>query len=177
MVEVTVRRDQADPNQPDGKLKMAFDGVVEPSALELVAKATAFVEARDVALVLDYSGSMNYDSQFRSATLEKLGQAAIEENLEDIWNDLESPTYGVLQFETDYATVSKAPGRRQVDGIQCGSHVQPNCRLGLLGIHQRQRRVCQRRDSWTSHHLPRRWHDQETLATPSRRELGFLLLL
>jgi len=44
--------------------------------------------------VLDYSGSMAYDSQFRSIGL--LGQAAIEANLQQIYQELGSPTFGTL---------------------------------------------------------------------------------
>ena len=110
VVRVTVRRDDADTTQPDGELPLSFGWAVGRPSVDVVATATAFVEARDIAVVLDYSGSMNYDSQFRSDTLSTLGQTAVEANLYDIWEDLGSPTYGNLPYQPDYATVTKTPG-------------------------------------------------------------------
>lgn len=110
VVKVTALRNQADLSAPDGSLPMSFGWAVGRESVDLSVSAAAFIEARDIALVLDYSGSMNYDSQFREETLETLGQDAIEDNLEDIWEDLGSPLYGNLEFDTDYATVSKSAG-------------------------------------------------------------------
>ena len=72
----------------------------------------------DIALVLDYSGSMNYDSQFRSDTIAKLGQPALEANLMNIWQDLGAPTYGQLPFQPEYVTVVKGPGSVTWPGAQ-----------------------------------------------------------
>jgi hypothetical protein len=58
--------------------------------------AVATYQPRDIALVLDYSASMCYDSQFRNLSL--LGQAEIETNLQQIYTQLGSPTYGALTF-------------------------------------------------------------------------------
>ena len=109
VVKVIARRDNPDTTQPDGMLKLAFGWAVGKSTVALSVSASAFVEARDMAMILDYSGSMNYDSQFRSDTIAKLGQTAIEDNLSDIWQDLGSPMYGDLPFEPDYVTVKKSP--------------------------------------------------------------------
>ena len=110
VVSVTAHRDNDNPELPDAKLRLNFGWALGMPAVSLEATAAAFVEARDVVVVLDYSGSMSYDSQFRSQTLAKLGQAAVESNLRQIWEDLGSPLYGNLQFTPDYATVSKSPG-------------------------------------------------------------------
>jgi len=58
--------------------------------------AIAVYQPRDIALVLDYSGSMSFDSQFRNINL--LGQDAIEDNLQQIWQQLGSPVYGTMGF-------------------------------------------------------------------------------
>lgn len=63
------------------------------------AQAVAVYQPRDIALVLDYSGSMCFDSQFRSRSL--LGQKAIEDNLKDIYKELGSPKYGKLKFKPE----------------------------------------------------------------------------
>ena len=110
VVRVSARRDQENPAQPDGKIKLNFGWAVGLPTAALKASASAFIEARDIALVLDYSGSMNFDSQFRADTIDKLGQTAVEDNLQDIWQDLGAPTYGNLEFEPQYATVNLAPG-------------------------------------------------------------------
>jgi hypothetical protein len=56
-------------------------------------------------LVLDYSGSMAFDSQFVNMSL--LGKPAIEANLQQIWQQLGSPTYGSLAFTpVSYGTTS-----------------------------------------------------------------------
>lgn len=73
-----------------------FGGVLGKGTFDGTAQAIATYQPRDIALVLDYSGSMCYDSQFRNISL--LGKAAIEANLLQIYNELGSPTYGSLTF-------------------------------------------------------------------------------
>lgn len=111
VVKVTVRRNNPDVTQPDGKLQLSFGWAVAKPTVDIQASAAAFVEARDIALVMDFSGSMNFDSQFRSDTLAKLGQTAIETNLAEIWSDLGSPAYGNLSYEPQYVTVTKTPAK------------------------------------------------------------------
>lgn len=60
------------------------------------AQSIATYQPRDIALVLDYSGSMAYDSQFRNMSL--IGKPAIEANLLQIWQELGSPKYGTMNF-------------------------------------------------------------------------------
>lgn len=78
-------------NQP-----LFFGSALGRSTFNLETKSTAVYKPRDVAFVLDYSGSMGYDSQFRS--ISKLGQPAIEANLLQIYQQLGSPTYGTLTY-------------------------------------------------------------------------------
>jgi Flp pilus assembly protein TadG len=110
VVSVTAHRDNPDSAQPDARVRLHFGWALGRPTVDLQASAAAFVEARDIVLVMDYSGSMSYDSQFRSDTLSKLGQAAVESNLREIWQDLGSPTYGNLAFAPNYVTVSKPSG-------------------------------------------------------------------
>jgi Flp pilus assembly protein TadG len=60
------------------------------------AQSIATYQPRDISLVLDYSGSMAYDSQFRNMSL--IGKPAIEANLLQIWQELGSPKYGTMNF-------------------------------------------------------------------------------
>lgn len=88
VVRVTARRDNAQSGQPDSRLQLFFAPVLGHNDASLTATATAFVEARDIVVVLDYSGSMNDDSEFRAMSSSKLGKAAVEANMDDIWNAL-----------------------------------------------------------------------------------------
>jgi hypothetical protein len=54
--------------------------------VDLAASSTAFVESRDIVMVLDYSASMNDDSEI--ASFDELGQSAVEANLDEIWQAL-----------------------------------------------------------------------------------------
>ncbi|MCA9248081.1 MAG: VWA domain-containing protein [Planctomycetales bacterium] len=69
------------------------------------AEAIASYQPRDIVLVLDLSGSMSYDSQFYHAS--RLGQTAIEDNLEQIYEELGSPTFGNMQFAPVYYSTTK----------------------------------------------------------------------
>ncbi|WP_425615385.1 VWA domain-containing protein [Anatilimnocola sp. NA78] len=73
-----------------------FGKALNKNKFNTSAQSIATYQPRDIALVLDYSGSMAYDSQFRNMNL--IGKSAIEANLLQIWQELGSPTYGTLPF-------------------------------------------------------------------------------
>ncbi len=79
-----------------GQQPLFFGRVFGRDQFNTQARAIAIYQPRDIVMVLDYSGSMCYDSQFRNISL--LGQAAIQANLQQIWNELGSPTYGTLTW-------------------------------------------------------------------------------
>ena len=85
VVQVTARRTDSDIAQPDGQLPLAFGWSVGRSKVPLQTSATAFVEARDLVMVLDYSGSMNYDSNLVDSSL---GQSNVEVLLDGMWDAL-----------------------------------------------------------------------------------------
>lgn len=82
VVRVVARRTNTDTAEPDGELPLVFGWAIGRDSVPLTTSATAFVEARDLVLVLDFSGSMNYDSQLTSS----LGVDTAEELLDDIWD-------------------------------------------------------------------------------------------
>jgi Flp pilus assembly protein TadG len=87
-------------NQP-----LFFGNAIGKSNFGVASSSIATYQPRDIGLVLDYSGSMCYDSQFRSIGL--LGQSAIEANLQQIWQQLGSPKYGTLNWTpVSYGTSS-----------------------------------------------------------------------
>jgi hypothetical protein len=82
VVKVVARRTNGDTSAQDGQLPLAFGWAVGKSSVPIETSSTAFVEARDMVLVLDYSGSMNYDSQLTS----DLGLTQAEELLDNMWD-------------------------------------------------------------------------------------------
>jgi hypothetical protein len=86
VVKVTARRTGADTSAPDGEFPLAFGWSIGKDSVPLQTSSTAFVEARDLVLVLDYSGSMNYDSLLTSS----LGISEACTLLDDMWDSLVS---------------------------------------------------------------------------------------
>ena len=83
VVQVTARRTESNVMEPDGQLPLAFGWAVGRSKVPLRSSATAFVEARDLVVVLDFSGSMNYDSNLVDS---ELSQSDVEESLDLMWD-------------------------------------------------------------------------------------------
>ncbi|MEO8496394.1 MAG: vWA domain-containing protein [Planctomycetota bacterium] len=86
VVKVSARRNNADTSQPDGRVRLSFGWAVGMTSVEMITSATAFVEARDIELVLDFSASMNDDSSIVS--FGSLGQSNVEASLDGMWNAL-----------------------------------------------------------------------------------------
>ena len=61
VVQVVARRTGSDLEQPDGEFPLAFGWAVGRDHVPIQTSATAFVEARDLVIVLDFSASMNDD--------------------------------------------------------------------------------------------------------------------
>jgi Flp pilus assembly protein TadG len=78
-------------NQP-----LFFGRVLGRNTFNTGAQSVATYQPREISLVLDYSASMAYDSQFRNISL--LGQTAVEANLQQIYTQLGSPTFGSLTY-------------------------------------------------------------------------------
>ncbi len=88
------------------KLPLLFGPVIGHDSAKLKTVARATFQPRDMLLVLDYSGSMNFDGQYRSVN--NLGQQTVEDMIERMWDDLGNPTYGnMTNFDPAYLT---APG-------------------------------------------------------------------
>jgi hypothetical protein len=94
-IEVSMRY----PNLP-----LFFGRVLGKDSFAVEARAIAMYQPRDIMLVLDYSGSMNDDSELKS--IDVLGYDAVLDNLEQIYEELGFPEYGNLQFEPQYITVT-----------------------------------------------------------------------
>lgn len=58
------------------------------------SESIAIYQPREICMVLDYSGSMCFDSQLRS--IQALGRAIVEANMLQIYNELGRPKFGKL---------------------------------------------------------------------------------
>jgi Flp pilus assembly protein TadG len=81
VVQVTARRTNANTTAPDGQFPLAFGWAVGKSSLPITTTSTAFVEARDLVLCLDYSASMDDDSSLDST----LPTTEVNTALDNIW--------------------------------------------------------------------------------------------
>jgi Flp pilus assembly protein TadG len=113
VVQVVARRTEEDVSDPDGQLPLAFGWSVGRSKVPLTTSATAFVEARDLVMVLDFSGSMNYDSNLVDSTLPI---AQVEAQLDAMWTmmrnaDPKWPNTSVSKFpSTGFGQINSAMG-------------------------------------------------------------------
>ena len=123
MVKVIIRKDNADASAPDARLPLTFSPVQGDRTHTLTAQASAFIESRDIVSVLDYSGSMAYDSLIYSGTINRLGLAQVEGSLDDIWDALVASGVG---FSDDSGT-SKFPsaGFGGIDSYE-GTYISSN---------------------------------------------------
>lgn len=84
----------------DQRLPLFFAPAIGTTKAALETSAVASFQPRDIVVVLDFSHSMCYDSQFYR--LDLLGQSSIENSLLQIWQDLGSPTYGNMTYAPQY---------------------------------------------------------------------------
>ncbi len=105
-VRVEVHMDNSNPDAPDARLPLNFGTFLGKPTVAMARGASAFVEARDLVLVLDYSGSMSYDSQLNHAW--SLGTEAVIENQKEMFNALEVSA-GYLTAEPQYLTMESGP--------------------------------------------------------------------
>jgi len=96
-VRVTLRRDQT---AADGPVSLLFAKMLGVESADLVASATAMLVPRDIAVVIDFSASMNDDSELRhykQYPSENGGtRPGVQVNLKECWQALGSPTWGQL---------------------------------------------------------------------------------
>lgn len=77
-----------------------FAPVIGTDSFDAAAEAIAVYQPRDIMLVLDYSASMNDDSELRH--ISSIGQANVEANLLQIYQELGSPVFGNMQWDPVY---------------------------------------------------------------------------
>lgn len=85
---------------------MFFGRALHREAFPIRAEAIALFQPRDIMVALDFSGSMNDDSEFKSFS--RLGQAAVEANQQQIYGELGAPVFGTLTMAPKYMVVKGA---------------------------------------------------------------------
>jgi Flp pilus assembly protein TadG len=117
-------------------LPLFFAPVIGTDTFSISATSVAVFQPRDIALVLDYSGSMNDDSCFGAYS--RLTQAAVDANLLQCYQDLGSPVYGTLTFEPAWARVPgvapTAPDKPQIHVEYRNSQVYVTSTLNLENV-------------------------------------------
>ena len=91
----------------DRRIPVFFAPVMDSEKVTLEISSVATFQPRDVMLVQDYSGSMNDDTEFKSANA--LGIASITTAITNMWTALGSPAYGSMPFTPGWLTVGGVP--------------------------------------------------------------------
>lgn len=86
VVQVGARRTESDLTASDGQLPLAFGWAVGRKSVPLQTTSSAFVQTRDMVLVLDFSASMNDDSSLVSS----LASAEVNAALDGMWDALQA---------------------------------------------------------------------------------------
>ncbi len=107
VVKVFARRENSDLSQPDAKLRLFFASIFGDNTATLRTEATAYVEARDIVVVHDFSRSMNVDSYFYASSASPLSDDEIVSNLQTVYDDLQPLNLGSLGFEPQWLVVSR----------------------------------------------------------------------
>jgi hypothetical protein len=81
-----------------------FGKALNKDSFNVAAQSIAVYQPRDIMLVLDYSGSMAYDSQFRNISL--IGKPAIEANLAQMYQELGTPFGNLPATSVSYGNSS-----------------------------------------------------------------------
>lgn len=108
IVRITGRLDMvwnaASGQTEDRRLPMFFAPAIDQDDVTMSVGSVAAYQPRDTILVLDYSGSMNDDTEFKSVV--SLGQQTIEDAITKMWHELGDPSYGIMPFTPGYLTVT-----------------------------------------------------------------------
>jgi hypothetical protein len=105
-LRVTLRRDRE---------RMFFARLLGRNEFSAQAQAVASYRPRDIMLVLDYSASMNDDSEL--GAIGKLGRTAVEANLLQIYQELGAPTFGNMQWTPVYISSTNKSTIKNTLGI------------------------------------------------------------
>jgi hypothetical protein len=91
----------------DRKLPLFFAPAIDQDNVIMKVGSVATYQSRDMVLVLDYSGSMNDDTEFKRCN--ELGHTTINSAIDTMWTELGEPSYGDMPYAPTYLTVDGVP--------------------------------------------------------------------
>ncbi len=100
----TIRVIASRPNLP-----LFFSGIFGYNEFSVTAESIARYQPRDIALVLDFSASMNDDSELKRIDENGNNRTAVENSLAEIYTDLSPMSHGNLQFPPQHVTLVGDP--------------------------------------------------------------------
>ena len=104
-----------------------FARVFGQDDFSVTSEAIARYQPRDIAVVLDFSGSMNDDSELKRIYQQGSSvKPLIEANLLQIYQDLGSPTYGNLQFTPQYISSTNNTTIKNTLGLNTVAYPYPS---------------------------------------------------
>lgn len=111
IVRVTGRLDDvfnpATGKKENRKLPLFFAPAIDQDNVIMKVGSVATYQPRDMVLVLDYSGSMNDDTEFKRCN--ELGHTTINDAIDTMWTELGEPSYGDMPYAPTYLTVEGVP--------------------------------------------------------------------
>ncbi|NQV23717.1 MAG: VWA domain-containing protein [Rhodopirellula sp.] len=111
IVRITGRLDSvwnADTGQmEDRRLPMFFAPAINQDNATMKVGSVATYQPRDMMIVLDFSGSMNDDTEFKSCN--ELSHATVNAAIDQMWSELGEPAYGDMPYAPTYLTVEGVP--------------------------------------------------------------------
>jgi hypothetical protein len=93
--------------QENRKLPLFFATAIDQDDVIMKVGSVATYQPRDMVLVLDYSGSMNDDTEFKRCN--ELGHTWINSAIDTMWTELGEPSYGDMPYAPIYLTVAGVP--------------------------------------------------------------------
>ncbi len=87
----------------DRRLPLFFAPALGHASTNLESASVATFQPRDIMMALDYSGSMNDDTEYKS--IPSVGQTNVTNAITTMWTELGSPVYGNMPFTPAYLTV------------------------------------------------------------------------
>ncbi len=83
------------------------------AGVHLQTSAIATYQPRDIILALDYSGSMNDDTEFKSQP--SLGATVIDAAIDTMWGELGNPAYGDMPDAPTFLTIEGVPENTELN--------------------------------------------------------------
>jgi len=119
-VRVTARLNESSGNS----VGLHFARALGLTNTNVAATSIAWYRSRDIVLVLDFSASMNDDSEF--VNVDDIGASALYSNLYQMYIDLGMPTYGNMQFDPVYISSNNVTTVRNTLGLSSVPYPYPS---------------------------------------------------